>query len=185
MEQSSKQTCIVLRIVSILSPTNNLLLYNRGMCACIRERMCPLMLCIYSHREEDPNTSQVSQLLFNSDRLFWLSVCVCVRVCACVSESLSPAGSESMRLCIGSPHSWCMLATNIWILVPRVPLLIRGWRGVEGSGGDSSPVSMNLPVSHHRALCCSTHVHFVHTCLGSEHINNSGFDAKHDRGCFL
>lgn len=41
------------------------------------------MLWIYSQREDDPNTSQVSQLLFNSDHL----------LCVCVLESLSPAGS--------------------------------------------------------------------------------------------
>ena len=140
--------------------------------------MCPLMLCVYSYRPENTNTLQVSQLLCNSDHF----VCVCV--CVCLLESLSPAGSKSMRLCIGSPHSWCMLATNIWILVPWVPLLIRGWWGVEGSGGDSSPVSMNLPVSHHRALCCSSHVQFV-TRLAPQNINNLGFHAKHDRGCFL
>lgn len=95
-------------------------------------------------------------------------------------EGTCPAGCESMRLCIGSPHSWCMLATNIWILVPPVPLLIRGWRGAEGSGGDSSPESMNLPVSHHRAQCCRSYLQLVHTYLALQHINNSGFKAKHD-----
>lgn len=32
MEQSSKQTCIVLRIVSILSPTNNFAIQQENVC---------------------------------------------------------------------------------------------------------------------------------------------------------
>lgn len=164
MEQSSKQMCIVLRIVSILSPTNNFAIQQGNVC----KPMCPLMLCINSHKEAH-NNSQVSVFLNN----YCLTV---VFRFVCVLGN--PTGYESMRLCIGSPHSWCTLVTNIWILVPRVPLLIRGWWGAMGSRGDSSPVSMNLPVSHHRAQCCR--LQFVRTYLASQHINNSGFNVKHE-----
>lgn len=151
MEQPFKQMCIVLRIVSILSPTNNFAIQQENVW--LHTWVCVLWCYVFTLTEKKilrryPNYCLTVIVYF---------VCVCV--CLFVLESLSPAASESMRLCIRSPHSWCMLATNIWILVPRVPLLIRGWWGVEGSGGDSSPVSMNLPVSQStvlqlaRALC--------------------------------
>lgn len=74
-------------------------------------------------------------------------------MCVCVL-SVWLAGSEPVRPCIWDWHSWQKLGTNIWTLVLGA---IVNKRPV-GSGGDSSPVSMNLPVSHYRDQRCSSYL---------------------------